>query len=458
MSPAPYSSMVGAQQAQHQAQPLTRRRLIAVAAGSAGAFGAAACSGIGSQSAKPAATLNQPASLVWLNWEGGASQLEGNTKTIEDFQARYPQIKVENAAQTTTGNYWDKHAALTAAGTPADLWEWEPQNVVDYVLRKQVLDIQPLVARDHFDLSDFFKKGVDQYRWRGGLWGLPRDFPNRELFYNVTEFQKNGVALPASDWKNPGWTWDAFLDAARRVTKPDGSQIGFNTGRGIRMWAVWVWANGGEVIDETKLECTLDRQPAIEALQFLQDLIHKHRVMAATLPPGASFAGGQVIINENAPAGLGNTRRDVADKFVWDVVMHPHGPNGRYAAAGGGAGWAISAQTKAPEAAWAFLQFVTSSEQQIRLCQLGATIGSRRSVMTNPCFLQTPPAHVQLFIDGTEYLHVDVRVAGWSDVNQVFSEELADLWSGQRPAREIVRTIKSRVDPILTQAAKQAGG
>src|SRR5581483_5529105 len=313
MSPAPFSSMVGAQQAQHQAQPLTRRRLIAVAAGSAGAFGAAACSGIGSQSAKPAATLNQPASLVWLNWEGGASQLEGNTKTIEDFQARYPQIKVENAAQTTTGNYWDKHAALTAAGTPADLWEWEPQNVVDYVLRKQALDLQPLVARDRFDLSDFFKKGVDQYRWRGGLWGLPRDFPNRELFYNVTEFQKNGVTLPASDWKNPSWTWDAFLDAARRVTKPDGSQIGFNTGRGIRMWAVWVWANGGEVIDESKLECTLDRQPAIDALQFLQDLIHKHRVMAATLPPGASFAGGQVIINENAPAGLGNTRRDVAD-------------------------------------------------------------------------------------------------------------------------------------------------
>ena len=102
----------------------------------------------------------QPARVVWLNWEGSGASLDGNTRTIESFQAQHQRITVENAAQTAGGaTYWDKHAALKASGSPPDLWEWEPQHVVNSMLRKQVLDLQPLVARDRHDLSDFFPRG-----------------------------------------------------------------------------------------------------------------------------------------------------------------------------------------------------------------------------------------------------------------------------------------------------------
>lgn len=204
-----------------------------------------------------------------------------------------------------------------------------------------------------------------------------------------------------------------------------------------------------------KLEVVLDRWEAVEALQFLQDLIHKYRVWPEQLPAGASFQNGQVVIQEGIPAALGNLRRDIGNQFTWDVVMHPRGRSATYVAAGGGAGWVIDAETKVREAAWAFLKHITSSEEQIRLCQLGATIGSRRSVMTNPCFVQTPPEHVTLFIEGTDYLHLDIRVAGWSDVEQVLNEELRALWSGQQPARQVAANSKARVDPILKQAAQQ---
>jgi multiple sugar transport system substrate-binding protein len=441
----------------------TRRDLLRAAAAGAmiGTIGAA-CGPFRSAGAPPegaagpGGALTTPATVVWLNWESGPTQLEGNTKSVESFQAMYPRITVENMAQGG-GGYWDKLASLQAAGTPPDLWEWEPKHVVDYVLRRRTLDLQPLVARDRFDLSDFFPKGIEQYRWRNGLWGLPRDFPNRNVLYSVTAFQKDGVPRPSSDWKKPDWTWDVFLDAARRLTKPDGAQFGFNTGRSFRQWAPWVWGNGGEVIDESKLECVLDAPPAVEALQFLQDLIHRYRVWPESLPAGANFQGGQVAMQEGIPAQLGNLRRDIGDKFVWDVVMHPRGKNGKYVAAGGGAGWTIDRETKARDATWAFLKHVTSSEQQIQLCQLGGTIGSRRSVMTNPCFLQRPPEHIQLFIEGTDYLHVDVRVAGWTEVEKVFDEELRALWSGQKPARQVAADIKSKVDPILKQAAREAG-
>ena len=137
--------------------------------------------------------------------------------------------------------------------------------------------------------------------------------------------------------------------------------------------------------------------------------------------------------------------------------MHPRGKNGKYVAAGGGAGWALDASSKAKDAAWALLKHVTSSEEQIQLCQLGGTIGSRRSVMTNQCFQQTPPKNVKLFIEGTEYLHVDVRVAGWTEVLRVMNEELASLWNGSKPARQVALDIKSKIDPILKSEAQKAG-
>src|SRR3954451_3244904 len=143
----------------------SRRQLISGAAAlGGGAFAAAWGASRGAPSGGgPSGGLNKPASLLWLNWEGTGVSLDGNNKTGAAVQQEDPQLKVENAGQSQSGDsYWNKWASMQAAGTPADLWEWEPKNVVDYVQRKQVLDLQPLVAREKFDLSDFFPRGIDQ--------------------------------------------------------------------------------------------------------------------------------------------------------------------------------------------------------------------------------------------------------------------------------------------------------
>lgn len=132
---------------------VTRRRMMAQVAGGLGATVVmAACGGPGASGSTAGTTapagggLNQTASLVWLNWEANPTQVEGNGRAVRTFQEKFPKITVENAAQS--GSYWDKLSSLKAAGTPPDLWEWEPKHVVDYVMRKQVVDLQPLVARD----------------------------------------------------------------------------------------------------------------------------------------------------------------------------------------------------------------------------------------------------------------------------------------------------------------------
>ena len=287
-----------------------------------------------------------PRASVWLNWEGsGVAQFDGNTKSPHLPGAAPADHGRERGADHQRGHLLGqarRHEGLRVAAGPLGVGATARRG-----LRAAQAGARPAASGGARPIrpSDFFPRGVEQYRYRNGLWGLPRDFPNRELPTASPPSRRRGSSPPLPTGSSPDWTWDVFLDAARRLTKPDGAQWGFNTGRSIRTWAVWVWSNGGEVIDEQKLVCTLDQAPAVEGLQFLQDLIHRHRVWPETLPQGASFQGGQVAIQENAPAGMGNLRRDIGDKFAWDVVMHPRGKNGKYVAAGGGAGWAVDAAT-----------------------------------------------------------------------------------------------------------------
>src|SRR5688572_8168685 len=73
----------------------TRRHLLSGSAALGGAAFAAACGGAATPAA-PAAALDTPASIVWLNWEGSGVSLDGNTRSVSTFQAKYPKIKIEN--------------------------------------------------------------------------------------------------------------------------------------------------------------------------------------------------------------------------------------------------------------------------------------------------------------------------------------------------------------------------
>ena len=68
-----------------------------------------------------------------------------------------------------------------------------------------------------------------------------------------------------------------------------------------------------------------------------------------------------------------------------------------------------------------------------------------------------PPKNVKLFIDGSDHLHVDVRVAGWTEVSRILDEELKGLWDGSQPGRQVAAAIKARVDPVLKAEAQKAG-
>lgn len=90
------------------------------------------------------------------------------------------------------------------------------------------LDLQPLVEKTQYDLSDFQKEMVDFYRVEGeGLLGLPFGIYPSYMFVNKTAFEEAGLPLPPQEYGKPyvdkdgkekEWNFDTVKELAIELT------------------------------------------------------------------------------------------------------------------------------------------------------------------------------------------------------------------------------------------------
>ena len=121
-----------------------------------------------------------------------------------------------------------------------------------------------------------------------------------------------------------------------------------------------MWQNGAEALDPDTLACRLQEPAAIEALQFVHDLIHKYRVS----PPATGMELWEKYGNI-APAmsfDYSYSRRNPAEYRVAAV------PRGKEMAVPVEDGFGIATRTPRTEAAYTALQgFIDAWQNQVRM-------------------------------------------------------------------------------------------
>ena len=114
----------------------------------------------------------------------------------------------------------------------------------------------------------------------GVLQCLPMNMSSLEVFYSKDLFDKAHVPYPKA-----GWTWDDFLNDAKAITAlgtPDNKIYGVGIDPQLIRLAPFVWANGGDIVDNVDhpTRLTLDTPAAKEAFQWFVDLQNKWHVVA----------------------------------------------------------------------------------------------------------------------------------------------------------------------------------
>jgi multiple sugar transport system substrate-binding protein len=203
----------------------------------------------------------------------------------------------------------------------------------------------------------FYPSVLEQFR-QGSLYALPVDARPLMLYYDVDYLALEEVSTPSGD----NWDWGDLLESALKLTRrrEDASVSRWGlAAHGSHLW--WaLWQNEAEAVDAATLQCRLQEPAAIEALQFVHELLHVYRVS----PPVIYMDFARLVFE---PTGL-------APAMVYSSP--PIRPPGHYHLAElprgkvhsvpmyGDLGIGIVARTEKPEAAYTALKGLVDVMQQ----------------------------------------------------------------------------------------------
>jgi multiple sugar transport system substrate-binding protein len=396
-----------------------------------------------------------PVTITYSIW-GDPAEITSQTAIADAFTAANPNITVDVRVSDWDA-YWTNLQTSLAGGDAPDVFAMDGPLFPDYQARDVLLDLKPYIDADGFDLGALAEQGVSVFTTAdGGQYGLPRDLNVIALYYNKTMFDAAGVEYP-----DDTWTWDDLVAAGKKLTldtNADGSidQWGFYTETTDmeNYWLSLVWQNGGDLLNEDRTKTVLGEPAGAGGVQFLQDLIYEHGIMAdpaVFAETGDAFEQGIAAMEANG-SWLVPTHTAASADGGWEfgIAPLPAGPAGRFTSVNP-TGAVVAKTTKAPEAAWAFVEYLASPEAQEQLMQLQVALPVDKSVLAGPYSTSFPGADV--FAASLEYANVKPSFVGYTEYTTILQGELDEnvFNAPNKTAAQAIADVTPELDEILAQ-------
>ncbi|MFE3603266.1 ABC transporter substrate-binding protein [Streptomyces sp. NPDC059142] len=186
-----------------------RRGLLKIAGGSLAALGLTAA-GCGSGSGSSGGNVT-----IRYAWWGSEDRAKRINRTIALFEEKYPKIKVKTDFQPYL-DFWKKFNTQASGGNPPDVFQNAVGFLRKYDQKNVLLDLKQQVSAGNLSM-DGFRAGLAGFgEVDGKLLGVPVGSNSMALVIDEKVYEKAGVA------PKPGWTWDDFDAAMRRIRDTQG--------------------------------------------------------------------------------------------------------------------------------------------------------------------------------------------------------------------------------------------
>jgi multiple sugar transport system substrate-binding protein len=383
--------------------------------------------------------------IVYLG-RGGTSEQASYTKLIEQFEALHPDIDVEInwIPGGTAMVLMERLLVQVAAGVAPDVFWTHNYLSYDLLSLGLVHPLDTLIANDpDFSIDEYFPTALNDYRFDGKLYGLPRETSSTALYYSIDNFNNAGLNAPTI-----AWTWDTLLDAAKKLTDTNAKRWGLLAPTTHGTTVIMAWQNGGRYFDDSLIQPQFDAPENIQAFQWIADLMHTWGVSPkiGEVNKGTAFNAGQLAMVYDIRGG---TTTYHAASVDWDVAPLPRGK--QHANRTASSGHAICAETKHPEAAWQLVKFLSGATAQREFAASGLSVPSMRSVATSSLFLSPDikPKSDMVFLDMLQYASSDQVTRDYFTVVSAIESVMGQLWSGQQPAATVAQAANRTISGIL---------
>lgn len=394
--------------------------------------------------ATPVAKAADEVTITYALWE--PSQLPAHQEIAAAFEKENPGVKVDIQV-IPWANYWDKLQTAVAGGSAFDVFWINKPNFPVYASKGVLADLTDLVKQDKIDMGNYPDSLVKMYTYDEHIYGLPKDFDTIALYYNKTLFDKAGVKYP-----DDKWTWDDLKDAAKKLTTKD--QWGFlsTTADQIGYWN-FIFANGGQVLNEDGTKALLGEQASCDAIKYLYSFVEEKlspdgATQLATDPWTQLFPGGKGAMVLGG-SWIARTYAE-ADKNI-DVAPIPMSPaTGKRASIIHGLANVMWSKTQHPKEAFALLKFLGSDKAAEILAATGTVIPAYKGY-TDKWVKAIPSMHLQTFIDALDYAVPYPSASKGMEWNFQVAAVLTDVWSGNAKIDDACTLAADKANEILSE-------
>ncbi|MGH2369123.1 MAG: ABC transporter substrate-binding protein, partial [Chloroflexota bacterium] len=249
----------------------------------------------GGETAKPAAATGK---LTWAYSDN--PQSTGFDQIEAAFKEKYPEIQFD--VLHTPKDFYDSILAMFSAGNQPDVFRLNDDFVKAWNHKNLLAPLEKYMKSSGIKKEDYFDAVINFPVQNGKTvsWFLGAN--PRLIYYNVDTFKQQGVKLPPRTWQKTGWTFDEFVDAARRLTRLNeqpgvyGACVYDDTGN-EQTFSI----NNGSptgIYSKDGRKFTLADPPGYESIQWIADLTHKHRVQPTRQIASELKGADDMFINE----------------------------------------------------------------------------------------------------------------------------------------------------------------
>ena len=275
--------------------------------------------------------------------------------------------------------YWTMLEAGAQGGSLPDVFWMHSNESERYMSNDMLLDLTDKIAEsDVIDPANYPEDIWGLYTHEDKYYAVPKDVDTIALWYNKTMFDEAEMEYPTADW-----TWDDMFEAAKKLTKDDGSQYGLALRNDNNQAGYYnmIYDNGGFVINDDKTESGWDDPKTIEAMEQVEEFI-KAGVMPSmeTMSENGEdvlFQSGKVAMVLQGSWMLAAYKDNEYTAENCDCVELPKSATtDRRVSIYNGLGWAASASGSNTENAWKLIEYLGSEAAQKKQAELGVTMSA----------------------------------------------------------------------------------
>lgn len=379
-------------------------------------------------------TSNDGTVLRFATWDAG-NNLKIQQQIAKKFEEKNPGVKVQVEAY---GDGFDqKLAASFGAKNPPDvMYMW---NFPSYYKSLEPLD--ELAKKDpDMKLDDFYQGLFNYSSIDGKLYGMPAGFTTRVIYYNKKLFDKANIPYPKD-----GWTWDEFVDTAKKLTDASNKQYGFALRPEPDTYDLqgFIWSNGSSFVSEDgkQIKGHMNSPETIEVMKSFQSML---KDKTAVLVGGKNQQSGDDIFKAGKLAmwesGIWPLEGFKDAKIDFGTVEPPAFKGKPVKGLVGTSAVSIAKDAKHKELAWEFVKFYSSPEAiKMRTSDLPVRISVVKELK------KEEDANIKPFytmLERSTNTPAFLLNPKWDEVNRNLSAAINAIMLGQDPEQLLNKAVQ----------------